>query len=152
MTVTWPVVAATVPDRPLADVMAYRLLSEHPRLASYDLTVDFTSDPSTRTIPWLRVQTVRYLESHRPGESTPVISIDVYGATALASAEIATRIATIWPLLTKVNMTDEGYISGAWVEVEPYRMDEPVEAASAETIARYHLEVGLRLHPPLGVT
>ena len=149
MTTTWPVILPALGDGPLADVVAYRLLSEHPALAEYGLTVDFANDPSTRTTPWLRVQTVRYLEAARPGESTPVISIDVYADTALDAAEIAARIAAVWPLLRKVNMTGEGYVSGAWVEVEPVRLDEPVESSSGETVARYHVEVGLRLHPPL---
>lgn len=148
MTTFWPPESAPeVPAHPLPDVAFYRLIAEHPSLASYGLTVDFSEEPSARVVPWLRIYTVRYLEMSRPGESTPIASVDVYAATHLDAAEIAGRIAALWPLLRKVEIPGEAYVSGAWVDVEPYRLSEPDPDGSGEVPARYHLEVGLRLHP-----
>ncbi len=130
---------------PAADVLFYRILKEHPELP--DFSVEFGSEPSRRTPPWVRVAVVRYLEPHSRGESTPIASLDVYAEDGLAAGDIARSISTAWPYLKKVTVPGEGYVSGAWVEVEAYRLDEPADAENASPLARFHLEVGLRIHP-----
>lgn len=147
MTLLWPEAESPAVDAPLADVVLYRVLNEHPALAEFGLTVDLPEQPSARALPWLRTGTVRYLEPSRPGEQTPIGGIDVYADSLLDAAVIAGRIAALWPLLRKVEIPGEGFISGAWVETDPYILAEPDLAGTGETPARYHLEVGLRLHP-----
>lgn len=145
--ILWPVAEIPTVDAPLADVVLYRVLNEHPALAEFGLTVDLPEQPSERALPWLRAGVTRYLEPSRPGEQTPIGSIDVYAESLLDAAVIAARIASIWPLLRKVEIPGEGFISGAWVETDPYILPEPDPSGTGEAPARYHLEVGLRLHP-----
>lgn len=143
---------ATDPGRPLADVVFYRLLTEHPALTGLGLTVDLEHEPSTRTPPWVRVGVVRRLERTRPGEETPIAALDVFDVEHLKAADLAATIARVWPYLKKVRIESEAaFVSGAWVEVEPFRLSEPDDSGTGEGVARFHLEVGIRLHPtPLG--
>ena len=150
MTVLFPdnAVPTDYARRPLGDLVVYWVLKEHPALADRNLTLEFGDDPSSRVPPWVRVSLVRYLEPSSPGEQTPIIALDVYDTDALAAGDTAQLIAAVWPYLKKVTVTNESaYISGAWVEVDPYRLAEPDEASTGDDVARYHLEVGIRLHP-----
>ena len=151
MTIEFPERALPPPGtvvRPAVDPVFFLLLRDHPLLSSYGLTIDFAQDLSTRTPPFLRFGVVRYLEPSVPGESTPICSVDVYAADRLAAGDIARALADAWPYLKKLAIPSESaYVSGAWVELDPFLLEEPGQASTAEPLSRYHLEVGLRLHP-----
>lgn len=150
MTFTYPEIALppdNAPGRPVADLIAYWLLKAHPLLTGIG-DIEFADDPSARVSPWVRIGVSHYLEAPRPGESTPIVAVDVYADDALAASDNAELIARVWPYIKKVTIADEhAYVSGAWVEVEPYRLPEPDESSTGAKLARYHLEVGFRLHP-----
>lgn len=134
--------------RPSPDTVFFVLLRDHPALAPLGLTVELAGAPSARTPPWVRSGVVRYLEAAAPGESTPISGVDVYAADPLAAQDAAATLATVWPYLKKVEIPSEGaYVSGAWVEVEPYLLAEPDETSTGDDLTRYHVELGLRLHP-----
>ena len=144
---TWPLVSATVPERPVEDVVLYRLLAEHPDLVG--VSVELADEPSARTPPWVRVAVTRHLERPRSGETTPVAALDVFTEDGLSAAELASTITALWPTLSRIQVPGEAFVSGAWVELEPFRLPASDTSAAGADLARFHLEVGLRIHPPL---
>lgn len=121
---------------PFADPVVIALLVEH----FGDAVGNRVSIDNVATTPSLRVALVGDLEAPTLWERTPIFQVEVWADSAFEAGTLATRITNEWPSIRKVT-AGGAYVSGTWIESHP----RPLPADDTD-LARYFLEVGLRLH------
>lgn len=121
---------------PFPDPVVVALLVQH----FGDEVGDRVSIDTVGLVPSLRVSNTGDREAPSNWERTPIFQVEVWHSSAFAAGTLATRIANEWPSIRRVNVAG-AFVSGAWVETNP----RPLPADDTD-LARYFLEVGLRLH------
>lgn len=121
---------------PFADPVVIALLVDR----FSDAVGDRVSVSQVAGPPSLRVTLTGDLEAPTDWERTPIFQVEVWAVSEFEAGTLATRITNEWPQIRRVNAAG-AYVSGAWIESHP----RPLPADDTD-LARYILEVGLRLH------
>lgn len=106
----------------------------------FDIATPRTEPTRKKTYPFVRVTHTNDREAPTTWERAAIFQLDIWGREEGEAADLAAFLAYAWPMV-RDSETDQGYVSGGWVESQP-RLVAPVPSEPP----RYMMAVGARIH------